>query len=182
MTLSLPAPGGPEDAVMLALVAASAFTDLRERRIPNAFTYPALVAGLLLAMTRGPGTVMDRAFAVAAAAAIFAPLCWVGGMGLGDLKLMAAIGALKGLPFTLSVVLDAALAGGAMAVVIIAKHGFDRARFLAVLRLPRSLIESFWGKAVPRLSRPAPGATVPYGAAIAVGCLVAWWTGWPFVP
>lgn len=180
--MNLPAPGGPQEAILLALLAASAVTDLRERRIPNAFTYPAVVAGLLLAATNGPWTVLDRAGAALAAALLFAPLCWIGGMGLGDLKLMAAVGALKGLAFTAAAAIDAALAGGIMAIFVIARHGFDARRFLEVLKLPWTMLRSPVTGKMPRLRRAVPRATVPYGAAIAAGCLVAWWFGWPFLP
>lgn len=177
-----PIPGGPEEVILLALVAASAFTDVKERRIPNGFTYPAIIAGLLLAVVNGPCAVLDHAGAALAATLLFAPLCWTGGMGMGDLKLMAAVGALMGLAFTAAAAIDAAIAGGVLAACVIARHGFDMARFLDVLRLPGAMVRSVKTGKRPRLRRTPPRETVPYGAAIAAGCLVAWWFGWSFLP
>ena len=37
-----------EDAILVAFVVAVVYTDWRYRRIPNAFTYPVMLAGLVL--------------------------------------------------------------------------------------------------------------------------------------
>ena len=75
-------------ALLLGLLVASAVTDWLHRKIYNAFTYPALIAGVLLQAAAGPSQLAGAVAASLLSAAIFYPLCRAGGMGLGDLKLM----------------------------------------------------------------------------------------------
>ncbi len=74
----------------------AAISDVRERRIPNRLTGPALVAGLLLHLIadglHGVGT---AAVAALAGGGMFALFYIAGGMGAGDVKLMAAVGSLS---------------------------------------------------------------------------------------
>jgi prepilin peptidase CpaA len=73
-------------------------TDLRERRIPNLVTGPAIVAGLMLhTICGGWRGVGDSALAGGIAGGIFLIFYLAGGMGAGDVKLMAAVGCIAGL-------------------------------------------------------------------------------------
>ena len=72
-------------------------TDVRERRVPNFVTGPAIVVGLMLHTIfggwRGLG---DSALAGLIAGGIFLVFFLAGGMGAGDVKLMAAVGCFAG--------------------------------------------------------------------------------------
>jgi len=86
------------DVILVAVVITAAVTDLKSGRIYNRLVYPAVVVGLLLALVGGGWTgLKDHALAAAIGFGVLF-LCYaVGGMGGGDVKLMAAVGALGGL-------------------------------------------------------------------------------------
>jgi prepilin peptidase CpaA len=92
--------------VAAAAAAVACWTDLRTGHIPNWLTFGAFAAGLALALTRSltGHHGLCEAFAGVATAAVGGALCgfipyvlWrTGGLGGGDIKLFAALGALCG--------------------------------------------------------------------------------------
>jgi leader peptidase (prepilin peptidase)/N-methyltransferase len=142
-------------AIFAALLVVLAITDLRERILPDAVNFFGLGAGLLLSFFIKPldGTalwIVSRWFdypppqpvlsfldAILGAAA-GSGLLWVvaegyfrlrgrEGMGLGDVKMMAAVGAFLGLKRTLITVLAGSLLGSVIGIILIAvsKKGRD---------------------------------------------------------
>jgi prepilin peptidase CpaA len=103
----------------LALILLAGASDLRTRRIPNALTVSGL--GVALAL-RGATGVEPLASGLAGALIAFVPaalLVVAGGLGGGDAKLLAAVGAFvgpAGLPTALFVT---AVVGGAMGAVVV---------------------------------------------------------------
>jgi len=141
-----------------ATVAASlaAVVDLRHRRIPNWLTASVLIAGIALNIWRGG--MAGGALALAGALlglAILLPFYAIRAMGAGDVKLLAALGAVLGPQMLVSVAVYAALAGGVISMLMLAHDG----RLWFVLR--QIFVEH----------RPPSrgGATAPYGVAIALG-------------
>ncbi len=101
-----------------ALVLAAGVFDFRSRRIPNWLNLSGVILGFGLnlfcfgwhgAVIAGEGLLF--------AAAVYLPLYLLRGMGAGDVKLMAAVGALVGPGHWLLIMITTALAGGAAAVV-----------------------------------------------------------------
>jgi Flp pilus assembly protein protease CpaA len=86
------------DVILVAVVVVAAATDLRTGRVYNWLVYPATVVGLLLALAAGGWAgLKDHTLAAAIGFGLMF-LCYaIGGMGGGDVKLMAAVGALGGL-------------------------------------------------------------------------------------
>ena len=67
--------------------------DVREGRIPNRVTFPAMAAGLAAHTLAGGWTGLgDAAPAGLIAGAVCLLFYWAGGMGAGDVKLMTAVG------------------------------------------------------------------------------------------
>ena len=101
----------------IAVLAVATFTDLRSRRIPNWLVLPFMAAGLvvpaLLAGWHGLGQSLEG---FGLGALIYGFLAVIGGMGMGDVKLVAAIGAWVGPKQLLFAILITAMAGGLMAV------------------------------------------------------------------
>src|SRR6266481_138857 len=87
--------------------------DIRSRRIPNWLSLPFLAIGLVLSALRGGLPGFERsAEGVGLAVVVAGVLCYLRGMGMGDLKLFAAVGAWIG-PGQLVVALVATgIAGG----------------------------------------------------------------------
>jgi prepilin peptidase CpaA len=160
-------------AALLALILLAGASDLRTRRIPNALTVTAL--GIALAL-RGATGVEQLAGGLAGALIAFAtavPLVMLGGMGGGDAKMLAAVGAFLGPAGLPTMLLVTALAGGAMGAFAVVRRGALGAtamRCRAILAMPFGMST----EPLPRLG--APGAiAIPYGVAIGAGAFAGWW-------
>ena len=101
----------------LAVLVVAVVTDLRSRRIPNWLVLPFLVAGVLVrGWQHGWSGVGHSLEGMGLGALLFGVLYLMGGMGAGDVKLCAAIGAWIG-PMQLIVALVfTGFAGGLMAL------------------------------------------------------------------
>lgn len=100
-----------------ALCVVGAAFDIRDRRIPNALTLPGVLAGLLLHLyTAGWHGIGSSAAAGLIAFVIFLLFWLAGGMGAGDVKLMAAAACLTGTEHVAWLLIFTALAGGVMAI------------------------------------------------------------------
>ena len=89
------------EIVVLAATSFGAWTDIRTGKIPNALTYPLWVFGWVYALlAAGRSGLVDSfsGFFLAFIPCFF--LYLAGGFGGGDVKLMAAVGALMGWRFT----------------------------------------------------------------------------------
>lgn len=118
---------------LLALLAALAWIDGRERRLPDRLTLPLVALGLLLAAWREGGPPLAEAGGAALGFAVFWALGaafhrarGVEGLGLGDAKLLAAAGAWLGAGALPLLVLAAALA--ALLFVAVARAAGRRVR------------------------------------------------------
>jgi prepilin peptidase CpaA len=171
---------------LLVLVVAT-FTDLRSRRIPNWLVLPFLLAGVAVAPFRGaiafffrgdPGFygwhgVGQSLAGLTLGAAIYGFLFWMGGMGMGDVKLVAAVGAWIGPQQLLVALILTGLAGGAMALIWAGMGGFLGEIFKGAADLIAGI-----GK---RGLRPHPELVLdnpltrkmPYAPAIAIGTVAS---------
>lgn len=154
---------------LLVLVTAGALTDVKTGKIPNALTYPACVFGLARGLAEaGWVGLADSLAGLAFAFVPFFLLYLTGGMGAGDVKMMAAVGALMGRDFTLLAMINSVFFGALIALLIVIWEGRIRAtaRYFAALftRLFRRGAES------PEL---AAKTQVPFGVAI---CLASFMT------
>ena len=156
--------------VIAVLIAA--ISDIRSRRIPNWLVWPFLLAGVVTSiLVHGWKGLEQSIFGVLLAALLMGTLYWMGGMGMGDVKLCAAIGAWVGpAQLTLALVMMG-MAGGAMALFWAIKGGFLK----ETLTGTRDLIYSV-GK---RGLRPhdtlvltnSSTRKMPYAPAIAIGTI-----------
>ena len=107
------------DSLLLAVTATGAVTDVRVGKVWNTLTYPAVVAGLVLNAVLKSPVGLGIGPASLGLAVGFLPLFvfyLVGGIGGGDVKLMAAAGAFLG-PYDAFVALFYACVTGAILVV-----------------------------------------------------------------
>ncbi|MCU1438408.1 MAG: prepilin peptidase [Naasia sp.] len=125
---------GPAPALVGALYLAAVTPefvriDVREHRLPDRLTLPgyaAAVAGVALAAVTGSGDVPAALLAGGGGVVLFLLLAVAGGMGLGDVKLVGALGVTLGLSGAEAAVLAllvAFLAGGVAAGVVLLRHG-----------------------------------------------------------
>jgi prepilin peptidase CpaA len=151
----------------IALVVAATVSDLRSRRIPNVLVLPFLVLGLLAAaIAHGWSGLGQSLLGVLLAVAILGLFCFLGGMGMGDLKLCAAVGAWIGPSQLLIALVMTSLIGGVMALGWAVTGGFLK----ETLRSTAGLV---LGKQ-KGLNLANPSARkMPYAPAIALGTILS---------
>jgi prepilin peptidase CpaA len=151
----------------IVLVLAATVTDLRSRRIPNLLVLPFLVLGCVSsAIAHGWGGLGQSLLGVLLAVAAMGVFCLLGGMGMGDMKLCAAVGAWIGPSQLLIALVMTTLIGGVMAVAWAVAGGFLK----ETLRGSAALV---LGKR-KGLTLHSPGARkMPYAPAIALGTLLS---------
>ena len=104
---------------ILATAALSCAWDLRQRRIPNVLTFSsALVAIVVHAADGGPWAAVIAIAGWLVGVLLFLPWFVTGGMGAGDVKLLAAFGAWLGPLGVLWAGMFAMVAGGALAILV----------------------------------------------------------------
>lgn len=107
-------------AVLAFALLVVSFTDLEHHTIPNAVTYPGILAGL--AFGAASGTLPGALVAALAAGGIFLIISVLsrGGLGGGDIKLAAMIGAFLGAPGVIVALVSAVALGAIAGITLIA--------------------------------------------------------------
>src|SRR5262249_48813434 len=111
--------------IVAGLAAAAVGWDLATRRVPNVLTFGA--AGLAFAVSAAQAGLGGLAWSVLgwlAGVGLFLPLFAIGGLGAGDVKLLAAFGACLGPRGAFFAAIWAALTGGVLAVIVAASKGY----------------------------------------------------------
>jgi prepilin peptidase CpaA len=170
--------------VFLTAVAITAVTDVWKFKVYNVLTLPLLCSGLVYHGYVGGSS----EFAVSLTGALFGfgillTFYVMGGMGAGDVKLMAAVGAWLGMPQIFYVFIASSLAAGCYALFLIFTHGRLRETWLnlqilwfRVRAFGRHLgAEDQVEAAVSRADRGS--RLIPFAAMIAIGVVatLAWY-------
>ena len=116
--------------ILVVLVTAAAWSDLRTRNIPNWITAPGAVVGF--AMHLWYGGLHGAATSIGGAAlglGMFVALFIAGGMGAGDVKLFGAVGALVGPQPLVLVFVFTGLLGGIVGIAVALWRGHMDAKF-----------------------------------------------------
>ena len=108
-------------AVFLAALVAITVIDLRHQIIPDAITLPGIVVGLATSLTMGRISWVDSLGGILLGGGLFVAIILVsrGGMGGGDLKLGAMLGAFLGWQALLVALFVAVMLGGICAVTLL---------------------------------------------------------------
>lgn len=169
--------------IFATVLAAAVYTDVRERKIPNALVLAGLVVGLALAALQSAGwwpavpaaagsigaALTGAGLGLAAGVIFFA----LGALGAGDGKLLAVVGAFLGPMGLFVAVLYGGIAGGLLALAAAVRRGTILPVLLRTRDLALHLVT--FGRRGERWTVDSSGAvSVPYGVAIALGALVAW--------
>lgn len=160
------------DFLMMALLIICVITDLKERKIYNKVLMPFLFAGLVIHLaTAGlAGLGLSLAGTVTGFAILLIPY-FMGGMGAGDVKLLAVIGALKGTIFVLTAAVYMALAGGVLALIVLL---FRKGAWHRLKQIGMYIGGLRSGLKVPLImDSESLQTTYPYGVAIAIGSVAA---------
>jgi prepilin peptidase CpaA len=159
------------------LLMGAAVADLRFQKIPNLFTYPAMVVALAYhGWTNGMGGLFFSTGGLVLGIGILVAPYLTGGVGAGDAKLMGAVGSILGPKGVLLAFLFTAIFGGIYGLtLLLAKPGYVRS------------FMKRWGTALKTLIRVGQFIYIPptkdqkkprlsYGVVIALGtiCSVVW--------
>lgn len=166
---------GVEASRVLALVVAALACgfDLHSRRIPNLLTFGSALAALLWGATaHGAAGVLTSLGGWLTGCAMLLPFFLLGGMGAGDVKLLAGIAAWLTPGEAMWAGLFTMIAGGAFGIVVALATGYLRRALDNIL-----LLLAHW-----RISGPRPlsevtlaegrGPRLPYAIPIAAGTAV----------
>lgn len=149
----------------------AAYTDYREHRIYNKLLGPAFLFALILHTKNGgfSGIKMSLTGALLGFCLLLLPY-FLSGMGAGDVKLLAVIGAFGGANFVFETFLYGAIIGGIISAVLLARRKalvVTLKRFLLILPFltkPQFLTDGM---------REARQEKFPYGIAIVLGTVLA---------
>ena len=158
--------------IVTATVIAGAISDFRGFRLPNILTLPLVLSGLLWHFAGGAADGLNRScFGLLIASLPLLPAYAGGGMGAGDVKLMAGIGAWMGAIFALQVLILAGLFGWAV-------HRHGRTRKLSSFRPAGSQVHP--ANIEEALQHPQHRSQLlPFGVMIAAGTLILTAIGGP---
>jgi len=159
------------DACLLAVVATAAVVDLRTGKVPNWLTYPAVVLGLAVWGVAGGWSGLGSS--AAGLAVGFVPLLLFSrtGAGLhgGDVKLMGAVGALRGWPFIIAGLFYSFIVAAVLGIVLMIWRGQTRATLTRVGRTMKSVVLP--GVAIVSPTSPE-SIRVPFAVCVCLG--TAW--------
>jgi len=166
-------------SIAILVAAVACITDLRSRRISNVLILFGLLSGLSFnLMFSGLLGLGWSLLGGLLGLAVFFPFFALGGLGAGDVKLLACLGAILGPGDLLAVALVGAVIGGAMALIV----ALIRGRLLSTLRGVGELL-AFWMsgglKPSPVLRLDNPGTLkIPYAVPVAAGTFVVLLSRW----
>ena len=180
-----PFPGAPAEQWQVWLVAVvlvvAAVIDGWKLKVPNWITFPFVISGWILsAVYLGWAGLGWSLFGTAVGLALLLPAYAIGGMGAGDVKLLAGVGAWTWGTNTFLAFCLSALFGGVIAVGMVfykRKWQHHKSQFWAILteilvvRDPEEL-------STIAAQRKSSMMLLPYGIPIAIGTIVYFfWTG-----
>jgi prepilin peptidase CpaA len=159
------------NGLLVLILAICVITDVKNRMIYNIIIFPGLLVAFVSHLIIGGWS--DLAHSLVGFLVGFSLLLipyLLGGMGAGDVKLLALVGALKGTAFVLATSVYMALVGALLALgfLLCRKGAVDKLKtiiyFLHGLRYGMKMPLAF--------DRDALSATYPYGVAIAAGAVL----------
>jgi len=167
---------GVNQVAVLFVSGIACVCDLRTRRIPNLLTFGG--SALAVAYSLWISSLGGLAASVGgwtAGLALFLPMFLLGGMGAGDVKLAACLGAWLGPRAALFVALYSAIAGGVMAVSVALATGYFKQAVANVW-----LLLAHWRvvgiRPLPELTlEGSRGPRLPFALPIFAGAIAAMW-------
>jgi prepilin peptidase CpaA len=174
VSFTVPPPGLA--AILLTLAVGAAGYDICYRRIPNWLTGGGVLAGVLMNtfLYQGWPGLSTSMLGLAAAFCVYLALYSIRAMGAGDVKMMAAVGAIVGWQNWVGIFLITAILGGVAAMAVVTLRG----------RIKRTLWNVGFAVSEMKQGRPAylrneeldvrssKALGLPHGAVIAAGVIV----------
>jgi prepilin peptidase CpaA len=158
--------------LLIILLIICVVTDLKERKIYNKVLLPSFIIALTIHIFADglSGLTSSILGALVGLSILLIPYL-MGGMGAGDVKLLAVVGAINGIQFVLITTLYMAIAGGVIGIfILLFRKGFiyRLKQLYYFIAFRRQGINMLIG-----IDKEAMSTTYPYGVAIAVGAVLA---------
>jgi len=158
------------------LLTLACISDLRTRRIPNVLTFSSAACAVLFHLITGGWAA--AAWSVGGyllGAVLFLPMFALRGMGAGDVKLLAAVGAWLGPGQVVITALATSIAGGLLGLVVAVAYGY-----LITALSNLWMLLTHWRVAgvrpLPAVTlQGAKGPRLAYAVPIAIGTVVTLW-------
>lgn len=168
------------DYLIILMMVICIYTDIKGRRIYNKALIPFLAAGFAANLLAGgwPGLLESSKGLLVGLGLLLIPFA-MGGIGGGDVKLLAVIGAIKGPSFALSTFLAGAMAGGVMALALLIWHRRLLATLSGCLATASNLLIRYgvtFRKVAARDEEAKP-LHLPYSLAIGTGVAFSYTAG-----
>jgi prepilin peptidase CpaA len=172
-------------AIVVCAALIASWNDYRRHRVPNWLNGALLLTGLVAqAFFAGlPGLQRALCGVFIGTAPLFV-LWMMKGMGAGDVKFMAALGAWLGPQMTLHALVVGGLVGGAMAMVmlVVQRNWRQTSVNMGVLVTKMSSLRTAFGEFGSAGSMGSNGGVLPYAIPLSIGALVVvfsnyfgWW-------
>ncbi|MGM0440862.1 MAG: A24 family peptidase [Elusimicrobiota bacterium] len=163
----------PVNITLLFLIITTTFTDLKYQKIYNHFTFPCIILGWgFNLMENGfiEGFYRTAFLGFLAGGALLFIFYMAGGMGAGDVKFLAAVGALKGPHFVFNATLHGAILGGVFTVLYLLFTG----HLIETISNTATIIyRTLTLKKLNVQSKEMEGVYLPYGFFLSLG-VVSW--------
>lgn len=161
--------------ILVAVLMFASITDLTQRKVYNWLIVPALIIGLVWnTVEMGWPGIGFSLLGLLAGGLLFLPFYLWGGMGAGDIKLMAVVGAFGGAKFALHAWFYIALAGGVAAVILLLIRGELISTFKNLGRWVGSLFGSKQPAAPFSQAKALPYAMIILAGTVAAFFLPPW--------
>jgi prepilin peptidase CpaA len=160
--------------ILASVLLVAGLTDLRSCKIPNWLTISAMAGGLFShSLLNGLSGLMFSAKGLGLGLAMFLILYVVGGMGAGDVKLLAAVGSFIGAEGVLSAGIVAMLLGGLYAIAMMVSLWGMRASLEHIATIFKTCVLT--GTTFGTLASPKAQPQLRYALVIGLGTLMSQW-------
>jgi prepilin peptidase CpaA len=163
--------------VLLVLLASAIGTDLKSHRIPNFLLVSALNLALILhAMSGGIDGLITATGGLVVGLAMFLPLYAIGGMGAGDVKLLAVVGCFLGPWGAVLAGLASMMVGAVFGIsIIVWQRVWPILEFHVAQFLISPQAKARTTSVSHSLRHRNPITAIPYAPAIAAGTVATLW-------
>lgn len=159
--------------VTITLVVA-AVIDGYKLKVPNWLTYPFIISGLIAGLVTGGWAGLGYAFlGMFVGLALLLPAYAIGGMGAGDVKLLAGVGAWIGTMDTLYAFCVSAVVGGVIAILMVLVRGDWKKHYFQFFMIWNEIITIRDPEQLATIAaeRKSTMTLLPYGIPIAIGTI-----------
>jgi prepilin peptidase CpaA len=159
------------DSILFLALIISLITDIKTRKILNIVTYPTILLGIALNSVFYYQNMAGLKFSLigfAVGIVLFGIMFILGGLGMGDVKLMGAVGALKGGFFVLQSIVYIGIVGGILTIFFLIWKG----TFAQTVKNMFYMVSSPFSKSSKEQVKKMPKIYLPYGPAIVIGILL----------